>query len=173
MNVYVMVNDYSCNGVCLFIWHMYSSCMYDMQIDPRSWLWGRRTKLVRGRPTGHFWARQLDSPSAYSVCTYSLHIIMFILIYCIIWWDNLIKDFLDLLPVFLVLPGKIVKLCKIYATAQLNDLNVTHELVLMFQIGNYDINPMVKTILLLINWNMEWPPRITVQPRVLSWLWLW
>jgi hypothetical protein len=24
MNVYVMVNDYSCNGVCLFIWRMYS-----------------------------------------------------------------------------------------------------------------------------------------------------
>jgi hypothetical protein len=29
--------------------------------------------------------------------------------------------------------------------------NVTHQLVLMFQIGNYDINLMVKTILLLIN----------------------
>jgi hypothetical protein len=24
MNVYVMVNDYPCNGVCLFIWRMYS-----------------------------------------------------------------------------------------------------------------------------------------------------
>jgi hypothetical protein len=24
MNVYVMVNDYPCNGVCLFIWCMYS-----------------------------------------------------------------------------------------------------------------------------------------------------
>jgi hypothetical protein len=24
MNVYVMVNDYPCNGVCLFIWHTYS-----------------------------------------------------------------------------------------------------------------------------------------------------
>jgi hypothetical protein len=24
MNVYVMVNDYSCNGVYLFIWRMYS-----------------------------------------------------------------------------------------------------------------------------------------------------
>jgi hypothetical protein len=24
MNVYVMMNDYSCNGVCLFIWRMYS-----------------------------------------------------------------------------------------------------------------------------------------------------
>jgi hypothetical protein len=24
MNVYVMVNDYPCNGVCLFIWRTYS-----------------------------------------------------------------------------------------------------------------------------------------------------
>jgi hypothetical protein len=24
MNVYAMVNDYSCNGVCLFIWRKYS-----------------------------------------------------------------------------------------------------------------------------------------------------
>ena len=24
MNEYVMVNDYSCDGVCLFIWRMYS-----------------------------------------------------------------------------------------------------------------------------------------------------
>jgi hypothetical protein len=24
MNVYVMVNDYPCNVVCLFIWHTYS-----------------------------------------------------------------------------------------------------------------------------------------------------
>jgi hypothetical protein len=24
MNVYVMVNDYPCNGVYLFIWHTYS-----------------------------------------------------------------------------------------------------------------------------------------------------
>jgi hypothetical protein len=24
MNVYVMVNDYQCNGVCLFIWRTYS-----------------------------------------------------------------------------------------------------------------------------------------------------
>jgi hypothetical protein len=23
MNVYIMVNDYPCNGVCLFIWHTY------------------------------------------------------------------------------------------------------------------------------------------------------
>jgi hypothetical protein len=38
MNVYVMVNDYSCNGVCLFIWCTYSFCMYDTQIDARSWL---------------------------------------------------------------------------------------------------------------------------------------
>jgi hypothetical protein len=24
MNVYIMVNDYTCNGVCLFIWRTYS-----------------------------------------------------------------------------------------------------------------------------------------------------
>jgi hypothetical protein len=24
MNVYIMVNDYPCNGVCLFIWRTYS-----------------------------------------------------------------------------------------------------------------------------------------------------
>jgi hypothetical protein len=24
MNAYVMVNDYPCNGICLFIWHTYS-----------------------------------------------------------------------------------------------------------------------------------------------------
>jgi hypothetical protein len=30
------VNDYFCNGVCLFIWRMYSFCMYDTQIDARS-----------------------------------------------------------------------------------------------------------------------------------------
>jgi hypothetical protein len=85
MNVYVMVNDYSCNGVCLFIWRTYSFCMYDTQIDARSLLGGRRTKLVRGRPTGHFRARQVDSLSPYSICTEVMHIIMFTFwIYCII-----------------------------------------------------------------------------------------
>jgi hypothetical protein len=64
-------------GVCLFIWRTYSFCMYDTQIDTRSWRWGRRTKLVRGRPTWHFQARQVVSPSAYSICTQVMHIIMF------------------------------------------------------------------------------------------------
>jgi hypothetical protein len=36
MNVYVMVNDYSYNGVCLFIWRTYSFYMYDTQIDARN-----------------------------------------------------------------------------------------------------------------------------------------
>jgi hypothetical protein len=45
-------------------------------------------KFVQGWPTGHFRARQVDSPSAYSVCTQVIHIIMLIFwIYCIIWWD--------------------------------------------------------------------------------------
>jgi hypothetical protein len=94
-------------------WRMYSFCMYDTQIDARSWLWGRRTKLVRGRPIGHFRVKQVDSPSACSICTQLMHIIMFTFwIYCIIWWDfpNLgFPRFTNFIP---WLPWEITMLCK-------------------------------------------------------------
>jgi hypothetical protein len=77
MNVYVMMNDYPCDGVCLFILAYVLFCMYDTQIDVRSGLWGRRTQLIRGRPTGNFRARQVNSPSVYSICTQLMHIIIF------------------------------------------------------------------------------------------------
>jgi hypothetical protein len=79
MNVYVMVNDYPCNGVCLFIWRTYSfvytirksmlevNCEVD---EPNSF-------EDDPQPTGHFRARQVDSPSAYSICTQLMHIITF------------------------------------------------------------------------------------------------
>jgi hypothetical protein len=65
MNVYVMVNDYPCNGVCLFIWCTYSFVCtirksmleVDCEVD--------KPNSFEDVPTGHFRARQVDSPSSF------------------------------------------------------------------------------------------------------------
>jgi hypothetical protein len=58
MNVYVMVNDYPCNGVCLFIWRrsrlLIFFCMYDTQIDARSWLWVEEPNSFEDDPQDTF-----------------------------------------------------------------------------------------------------------------------
>jgi hypothetical protein len=75
--VYVYVMVYAYLLVYVFFY------MYGMRIDIRSC--GRRTKLVRVRSAGHVRARQVDSSSAYSICTQLMHIIIFTFwIYCII-----------------------------------------------------------------------------------------
>jgi hypothetical protein len=54
MNVNVMVNDYSCTGVCLFIRAYVLFCMHVTQIDARSGLWARRAKHVEDNPPETF-----------------------------------------------------------------------------------------------------------------------
>ena len=101
MSVISVMYECECNGEWLplywcmfFIWAYVLFCMCDTQINTKTGLWGRRAKRVRGRPTGNFWARQVDSPSAYSIFTKLMHIIMFTFwIYCIIWWDLPNKGF--------------------------------------------------------------------------------
>ena len=100
VNVHVMVYVYEMVHVYLFMYVLFLYVRYATLLEADCAVGDSNT--FEDDPARRFWARQVDSPSAYSVCTYSLHIIMFILIYCIIWWDSLIKDFLDLLPVFLV-----------------------------------------------------------------------
>jgi hypothetical protein len=65
MNLYVMVTDYPCNGVCLFIWHTYSfvctirksMLQVDCEVDePNSF---------EDDPHDSPSARQVDSPSAF------------------------------------------------------------------------------------------------------------
>jgi hypothetical protein len=110
----------------------YSFCMHDTQIDARSGLWGRRAKHVRGRPTGNFRARKVDSSSAYFICTQLMHIIMFTFwIYNIIWWVLPNWGFPRFTYCIPWLPWEITMLCKfvlplnlIILTSLIIDINV-------------------------------------------------
>jgi hypothetical protein len=78
----VMVNNYSCTGVCLFIWRMYSFvCVIrksmlevDCEVDePNTFEDDPQDTLEQA------------NPSAYSICIQLMHLIMFTFwIYCII-----------------------------------------------------------------------------------------
>jgi hypothetical protein len=75
VNVHVMVYVYEMVHVYLFVYVLFLYVRYATLLeadcavgDPNSF---------EDDPQDSFCARQVDSPSAYSVCTYSLHTIMF------------------------------------------------------------------------------------------------